>query len=251
LALDGEGRITWVNQALLQMIGLSTDNLTGKTDKTLDPIYSGLFKGTGLMRLHAHDGQEERWLQCTEVTADDEQAPGKILKYFQDVTELTHLREENERLRQQVQELAITDELTGLSNRRALTNSLNAQVTRSRRYQNPLSLVALELVDSTRSPDQIDDDTILAASRYLRNRLRWVDIIGRWDHNQFFIILPETDETAGLELLNKIVAEFADDNDMTDNLSLHFGLAQWQKGCDSRKLMELAANAIQPFEASA
>jgi diguanylate cyclase (GGDEF)-like protein len=188
-------------------------------------------------------------LQCSQVQTNDTQAPGKTLKFFQDVTELMQLRQENERLRQQVEELTITDSLTGLANRRALTNSLNAQVTRSRRYQNPLSLVALELVDDSRPAAEIEPETILTASRFLRDRLRWVDVIGRWDHNQFFIILPETEEAHGLELLNNIVSEFPASNpDMATSLHLQFGLAEWQKGCDSRKLMQLAADAMQQIE---
>lgn len=246
LALDEQGTIRWANQALEQMIGLPKATLIGKSHETLEqPGHTGLFKGTGLMRLSSLDPENERWLDCTVIETSNPQAPGHTLKFFQDVTELVQLREENERLRQQVQELAITDELTGLANRRALNNSLNAQVTRSRRYNNPLSLVAVELVDTTRPANAIDNDTILATSRYLRDRLRWVDIIGRWDHNQFFIVLPETNSQDGSELLNKIVSEFPAVNAQGNAvLQLHFGLAEWQKGYDTRKLMQLAADAM-------
>jgi diguanylate cyclase (GGDEF)-like protein len=250
LALDDNRQISWVNPALEQLLGLPGTELIGKSQETLaHPTYTGLFGDPGLMQLIGDSPRDERWLQCSQVQTNDTQAPGKTLKFFQDVTELMQLRQENERLRQQVEELTITDSLTGLANRRALTNSLNAQVTRSRRYQNPLSLVALELVDDSRPAAEIEPETILTASRFLRDRLRWVDVIGRWDHNQFFIILPETEEAHGLELLNNIVSEFPASNpDMATSLHLQFGLAEWQKGCDSRKLMQLAADAMQQIE---
>ena len=63
----------------------------------------------------------------------------QIFKFFEEVTEQVKLKQENSALQQQVEELTITDELTGLANPRALNRALSSQVTRSRRYNNPLS----------------------------------------------------------------------------------------------------------------
>lgn len=240
LLLDGQRRISWLNPALEQLLGVEAAQLEGKNEAELQICgLAGLFKGSGLM--HLLRGGEECWLQCD--TSDD----GR-LSYFQNVTELLQLRETNEQLRQQVRELAITDDLTGLANRQALLQALNAQVTRSRRYHNPLSLALVNL-EYDNSSEMIPDAVLLTVSRYLRDRLRWVDVIGRWDNNQFMIILPETSLEDSRELLEKIRQEFSGqqlpDGAEIEHFCLRVGLAEWQKGFDARKLLQQATAALQ------
>lgn len=244
LILDQTGCISWLNPALEAMLALKSDQLVGQNRERFPfTTHRGLFKGSGLMHLFGPGVEQERWLLCTVAESQDLDPTIHTLKYFQDVTEQVQLREENQRLQKQVEELAITDELTGLANRQSLTRALNAQVARSRRYQNPLSLAVISLVDSE-TDEPLPNEAILAISRYLRDRLRWVDLIARWDHNQFITILPETSLQDGKELMDKVLAEFADlswpEQFNPGNLSLQFGLAEWHKGQDARLLMKQA-----------
>lgn len=239
---DQGGSISWLNPALERMLGLAADQLVGqKREQFPFTTHRGLFKGNGMMHLFGSGVEQERWLQCTVETPEGTDPEMHTVKYFQDVTELVRLREENQRLTQQVQELAITDELTGLANRQALTRALNSQVARSRRYQNPLSLAVIQLIDRHGS-STIPDEVILAVSRYLRDRLRWVDLIARWEQSQFIIILPETSLQHGQELMDKVLASFSDlalpaPHD-SGSLALQFGLAEWRKGQDARLLLK-------------
>lgn len=244
LILDQSGSITWLNPALEAMLALKSDQLVGQNREGFPfTTHRGLFKDAGLMHLFGPGVEQERWLLCTVETLNDPDPANHTIKYFQDVTEQVQLREENQRLQKQVEELAITDELTGLANRQSLTRALNAQVARSRRYQNPLSLAVIALEDSE-TDETLPNDAILAISRYLRDRLRWVDLIARWDHNQFIAILPETKLQDGTDLLDKVRAEFADlswpESFNPENLSLQFGLAEWNKGQDARLLLKQA-----------
>ncbi|MCW8943172.1 MAG: diguanylate cyclase [Sedimenticola sp.] len=244
LILDQTGNITWLNPALEAMLALKSDQLVGQNRERFPfTTHRGLFKGSGLMHLFGPGVEQERWLLCTVEELNDPDPANHTLKYFQDVTEQVQLREENQRLQKQVEELAITDELTGLANRQSLTRALNAQVARSRRYQNPLSLAVISLEDSKTS-EPLPNEAILSISRYLRDRLRWVDLIARWDHNQFITILPETKLQDGTDLLEKVRAEFADlswpEQFNPEHLSLQFGLAEWHKGQDARLLLKQA-----------
>lgn len=246
LVLDDSGRIQWLNQALEEMLELPAERLLGHSLETLPyATHMGLFKGSGLMHLIGPGLSRERWLQCT-VQERDAGAP--VSKFFQDVTELVRLQHENEKLQQQVEELTITDELTGLANQRALNRALNTQVTRSRRYQNPLSLAIIELLDPSAAAAEFSDPVILATSRYLRDRLRWVDLLARWDHNHFVVILPETTAQEGVELLEDISKGFAQvsipEPDAHRKLMLSIGLAQWEKGNDARLLLDRAAEDL-------
>ena len=71
----------------------------------------------------------------------------------------------------------ITDALTGMANRKATIQALAAQVTRSRRYGNLLSLGAMRLTHPDLPDIGLPDASILALAHYLRERLRWADIV--------------------------------------------------------------------------
>ncbi len=244
LILDQTGKISWLNHALEAMLALKSDQLVGQSRERFPfTTHRGLFKSSGLMHLFGPGVEQERWLLCTVDEQNHLDPSIHTIKYFQDVTEQVQLSEENQRLKQQVEELAITDELTGLANRQALTRALNAQVARSRRYQNPLSLAVISLVDKAKDKP-LPNEAILAISRYLRDRLRWVDLIARWDQNQFITILPETTLQDCSELMDKVLAEFADlswpEQFEPGNLGLQLGLAEWHKGQDARLLLKQA-----------
>lgn len=254
LIFDQSGTISWLNPALETMLGLKADQLVGQKQEQFPfTSHRGLFKGAGLMHLFGTGVEQEHWLYCSVETRDDVGPTIHTIKYFQDMTELMRLREENQRLNQQVEELAITDELTGLANRQSLTRTLNNQVARSRRYQNPLSLAVIHLLDK-HDKTAIPDEIILEVSRYLRDRLRWVDLIARWEHSQFIIILPETSLQHAKELMDKVLAGFSEvplpARYAADSLELLFGLAEWHKGQDARLLMKQALTNLAENEAA-
>lgn len=244
LVTDREGSILQLNEAMASMLGGRADGFEGKTAETLQPAaYQCLFKKDGIIHLAGPGIEQEKWLTCTEI-----EEPSGIVRFYQDITQQVRLQQKVNALLQQVEDLTITDELTGLANPRALNRALSSQVTRSRRYDNPLCLAAIELVDANNPQADISDDAILAASRHLRDRLRWVDTIARWDHNHFVVILPETNTEHGTQLIEKICEGFSD-IDITSlqegqTPQLRFGLAQWKKGDDSRLLMERAVQML-------
>jgi diguanylate cyclase (GGDEF)-like protein len=96
--------------------------------------------------------------------------------------------------------------------------------------------------------ENVSQDVILAVSRYLRDRLRWVDLIARWSNDQFMLILPETTLEDAAKLLNKIKSDFAETGlpDSLEHLAvgLHIGIAEWQKGNDGRLLMKRTMEAL-------
>lgn len=246
LAFDREGRICGINQALEGMLGLAGEQLLGHTRETLS-----VKAGTGLLDADNEICLAGRWFQRQ---VQEQPVPGGeavAIHSFQDVTELHQLREENQRLRQRVDELAITDELTGLANHRALSQMLTAQVTRSRRYQNPLSLAMVEIAPLAAGADEgfsLSDDLVLAISRYLRDRLRWADVIGRWDEQRFMLLLPETSGEAAQALVDKISLDvpqmMVPDSEPTPAFQLRFGFAEWRKGLDTRKFVEQIMKAL-------
>lgn len=244
LLLDQEHRVSWANRRLVEIIGMPAEELAGKHLEQLgEPVQRLLATEPQLI----HDPLSQRWLNRT---AQRTPAGGRLL-VLTDVTEQEQLAEDNARLRQQVEDLRLTDELTGLPNRRAISQALDLHVSRSRRYQNPLSVV-LAYVDIHR-PAGVQplstDPVILGVARFLRDRLRWVDQIARWEEHIFLLVLPETTENDARNLLEKIAGE--EDGLQTAEAPgdlrprLTFGLACWHKGDDARTLLRKALQDLR------
>jgi GGDEF domain-containing protein len=236
-----ENHIAAANSALERMTRIPARELLGASVRnTRDPKLRPLLTAEGLLHWPAV-GAPARWFKCT--SAQIEKAPGEMLelRFYQDVSDEIHAQQERDALALKVAQLDLTDALTGLANRRALGHALTAQVTRSRRYHNLLSL-ALVRIGNEQTPRPLADGVILRVSQFLRNRLRWADIIGRYSDDVFMLILPETDLKAANHLLSAICAQsvLPDISGQDAPLPLQCGLAQWRKGMDSARLVENA-----------
>ena len=103
---------------------------------------------------------------------------------------------ENARLYTKTVELANTDELTGLSNRRVFMDELNREVSRARRYNLAFSLLMIDIDhfkwinDSHGHP--AGDAVLKSLAKILKGQVRQVDIAARYGGEEFAIILPET-----------------------------------------------------------
>lgn len=102
------------------------------------------------------------------------------------------LRESNQRL----QELAATDPLTGLANRRTLMAELEREFRRSQRNGAPLSLIMVDLDHFKKVNDnyghQQGDRVLTALSSLLGSHLRQYDLASRFGGEEFALVLPET-----------------------------------------------------------
>jgi diguanylate cyclase (GGDEF)-like protein len=245
LVLDQKGQVQSINPALCHILGQQPDDILGKNIEQMpSPELKSLFNPDGQLHLFPN-GMPAKLLKIESRVIPDSR--GMTLRCFTDISEGEALREENVRLKQQVEELTLTDKLTGLANERAFHRVLTAQVTRSRRYSNPLSLAVVE-IDAEAGEEAITQEITLAVSRYLRDRLRWVDLIARWSSDQFMLILPETTAEDTQNILHKIKSDFADTGlpeSITHlNISLNIGIAEWQKGNDGRLLMKRTMEAL-------
>jgi diguanylate cyclase (GGDEF)-like protein len=121
---------------------------------------------------------------------------------------------ENAHLHGLVQRQAVTDELTGLANRRQFLSQMDAEVARSRRSGSPLAIVLADLDDFKQVNDkhghEAGDRTLRAFADILRDAVRDIDLPVRLGGEEFAVLLPDTDLAGGANLAERIRVTLAD-----------------------------------------
>jgi len=107
-----------------------------------------------------------------------------------------HLRHELERARKTAEDLARTDSLTGLQNRRAFSEAGSIAVDYCRRHQLPVTVLQLDLDHFKSINDTFGhaagDEALRAFGQLLRESLRSSDVCGRLGGEEFAVVLPHT-----------------------------------------------------------
>ncbi len=102
-----------------------------------------------------------------------------------------------------LEQLAQTDPLTQLFNRRALTERMTAEMERALRYDSTMALLMIDLDHFKRVNDTfghlVGDDVLRDVAQLLGNTIRGSDIAARYGGEEFLVLLPETDDS-GAEL---------------------------------------------------
>jgi len=115
---------------------------------------------------------------------------------------------ENARLHGLVQRQAVTDELTGLANRRRFLTQLESEVARSRRTGTPLAIVLADLDDFKRVNDtyghEVGDHALVTFAEILRTTVRDIDLPVRLGGEEFAVLLPDTDLPGAVQLAERV-----------------------------------------------
>ncbi len=130
---------------------------------------------------------------------------------------------------------------------------LDYEVSRSRRYDNPLSLLKLHIIIYD-NPENIDDKIIgQAVKDTLMDELRWADMIGNTNQGSYLMVLPETPESALSHLKQKILTAITSQMKFLSSdikSDVVFGSANWRKHDDSHKMLKKAReNLVEALEA--
>ena len=115
---------------------------------------------------------------------------------------------ENARLYVEVQQLAITDTLTGLYNRRGLLELGEREVERARRYRRSLSAIVMDLDHFKEVNDRfnhaVGDQILIGVARLCRQSVRGIDILGRPGGDEFVILMPEANFNIAIQAAERI-----------------------------------------------
>jgi diguanylate cyclase (GGDEF)-like protein len=118
----------------------------------------------------------------------------------------------NARAHHIVRSQAVTDDLTGLYNRRRFDDALANELVRSRTFGAPLSLLLVDLdnfkVVNDEFGHQRGDDVLRRAADLVREHLRDADIAARLGGDEFAVIAPDTASAGALALAERLRQSF-------------------------------------------
>lgn len=114
----------------------------------------------------------------------------------------------NAQLYRATQQLAVTDGLTKVYNRRYFEEQLLAELTRARRQKHTTSLIVLDVDHFKRFNDThghlLGDHVLQGVARILQKSVRETDLVARYGGEEFVVILPETPADAAVEVAQRI-----------------------------------------------
>jgi len=159
---------------------------------------------------------------------------------------------DNARLHGIVKRQAVTDELTGLANRRSFRESLDTELLRAERFGNGLALIVADLDNfkdvNDRFGHQAGDEVLRAFSEVLQGRIRGIDLAARLGGEEFAILLPETDAPGAEGLAENLRVEVAELAVQVGEAQVHitasFGVAAFPEARTADELMTAADLAL-------
>lgn len=108
---------------------------------------------------------------------------------------------------QQMKELTLTDELTGVNNKRAFGEHAKREMAGAQRANRTLSLLYIDINDFKLLNDtlghQVGDDLLIKVARHLNGAARESDIVCRLGGDEFCVLLPDAPASAALAIAER------------------------------------------------
>ena len=149
--------------------------------------------------------------------------------------------------RRELERLSVTDDLTGLYNRRYLMETLANEMRRSRRLDHPCALLIADVDHFKEYNDAYGhlagDEALARIAAVLRETTRDVDCAARYGGEEFVVLMPETNAVGAMETAQRIRTLLADDELVGAKLSVSIGVAQFPEDGDAPEALLARADA--------
>ncbi|OYZ57502.1 MAG: hypothetical protein B7X81_09070 [Hydrogenophilales bacterium 17-61-76] len=262
--IDAAGRVTYWNPAAELMFGFAEAEVAGKNlhelivpERYLERAHAGFSRfaasgeGPSIGRtttLRAKHRTGDEFPVDISLSAIKLRGQWSAVGIVRDATERVQIEE---RLKQ----LATTDTLTGLCNRRCFDGALAREIERAARFSSPLSLILFDIDHFKRVNDtfghQTGDRVLTQLAVTVGNTIRTVDLFARWGGEEFVVLLPGSDLNAARLLAEKLrmaleKQPFSDVGQVTCS----FGVAEYASGDNMDALIKKVDRCLYHAKAS-
>jgi diguanylate cyclase (GGDEF)-like protein/PAS domain S-box-containing protein len=252
---DEKGIIRVLSPSLYRLTGWSPDELIGKpvsdiyvSPKDREGLLAEISR-SGFLRdyevfLKKKDGTQTYASLTASILTDPDGRPCGIAGTLRDITErklaefqkeaaLKALRESKQKYR----DLSIIDDLTKLYNSRHFYAQLKRETDRSKRYEQPLTLLLMDLdkfKDFNDTYGHVEGDHVLSRlGKVIKQCLRETDSAYRYGGEEFTIMLPMTTSEEGVVMAKRIQTElgkeaFSPVSSQKVYLTISIGLSQYK-----------------------
>jgi diguanylate cyclase (GGDEF)-like protein len=139
-------------------------------------------------------------------------------------TKLKLLQDELREKNIQLENLSVTDPLTGLANRRRLMTRLEEEVVRGRRHKTPLAVIMIDIDHFKQVNDThghaMGDEVLRNIGAMLKSGVRSTDLAARFGGEELTIVLPHTDLASAIQVAENLRQKFADMEHQLDGVTL-------------------------------
>ena len=159
-------------------------------------------------RLLMKDGRVKWVKEYCHTFYNDEGEPIRSIGTVQDVTENVEAKHAILEANKKLQELASTDPLTKVSNRRFFMQHAAREFARFKRYGGEMAILFIDADNFKEVNDKhghaAGDRALISFVEMLKAELRNVDVIGRTGGDEFAVLLPETGEHHAMKIATRI-----------------------------------------------
>lgn len=200
---DRKGRYTYANAAVRTLFGRDMEDIVGHDDSEFfsredsEDIWENDRKvmesrqgvETEERNVIASTGEVRYYLTAKQPLIDENGQVFGMYGISTDITAQKHMEQEMERLAQ-------TDELTGITNRRHFLALAHHEFERFLRHTNPLVVILFDVDYFKRVNDRyghhVGDQVLVAIAQACSECVRASDVIARIGGEEFAVLLPET-----------------------------------------------------------
>ena len=254
LVVDEQSRIVDLNQAALEIFEDAEEALVGCSvvDRfsqyvDVEELLSGADEKQCELSIERNSQTYVYDLRCTPIIRNRVEV-GRLC-VLRDITQRKQL--ENE-----LEEMALTDSLTGLHNRRQFFRLATQEFERARRYHSPFSLLMIDLDGFKQVNDTyghlVGDWALQEISKTFLEILRKSDLVFRYGGDEFAVLMPETGLEKGIQVckrLGKAVGELSIEGLEEVPITLSQGLALFD-GYEDVTLEQLLSDADRALYAA-
>lgn len=251
LTTDTKGIITDVNEAYCKATGYTKDELIGQkhtlirhsdiSENFFEELWNTIINNeiwSGEIKSLKKDGSTIWFNIYIEPII---KAAGNKIGYraiSEDITD-----------KKRIEELSITDKLTGLYNRMKLDEIMQIKIEGFKRYKMSFSIIILDIDDFKKVNDtfghDIGDKVLKTIAFIMQKNLRVSDIVGRWGGEEFLILCENTNITQAqivAENLRKIIEKT--NFDIVKNKTVSLGVSEFTESDNAHTIFKRVDDAL-------